>query len=176
MRGYFGIGVEGLSKPLNAGNLFRSAHAFGASFFFTVGGIYNSKKTISDTSNSTQQVPLYEFNNVEQMLLPKVCRLIGIELLDNASYLPTFKHPPQAAYVLGPERGTLSEDMIQECDDIIKIPTTFCVNLATAGAIVMYDRALNLGGFGDRALSTLNGGTPKPKHIYGQQIFRSKEI
>ena len=25
MRGYFGIGVEGLSKPMNAGNLFRSA-------------------------------------------------------------------------------------------------------------------------------------------------------
>ncbi|SVA88482.1 uncharacterized protein METZ01_LOCUS141336, partial [marine metagenome] len=24
MRGYFGIGVEGLSKPMNAGNLFRS--------------------------------------------------------------------------------------------------------------------------------------------------------
>ncbi|MDE0409622.1 MAG: RNA methyltransferase, partial [Alphaproteobacteria bacterium] len=30
MKGYFGIGVEGLSKPLNAGNLFRSAQAFGA--------------------------------------------------------------------------------------------------------------------------------------------------
>src|SRR3546814_2552323 len=28
MRGYFGIGVEGISKPMNVGNLFRSAHAF----------------------------------------------------------------------------------------------------------------------------------------------------
>ena len=36
MRGYFGIGVEGISKPMNLGNLLRSAHAFGASFFFTV--------------------------------------------------------------------------------------------------------------------------------------------
>ena len=40
MKGYFGIGVEGLSKPLNAGNLFRSAQAFGASFLFTVGASY----------------------------------------------------------------------------------------------------------------------------------------
>ena len=32
MRGYFGIGVEGVSKPMNAGNLFRTAHGFGAGF------------------------------------------------------------------------------------------------------------------------------------------------
>ena len=31
MRGYFGIGVEGISKPMNLGSLFRTAHAFGAS-------------------------------------------------------------------------------------------------------------------------------------------------
>ncbi len=37
MRGYFGIGVEGISKPMNLGSLWRTAHAFGASFVFTVG-------------------------------------------------------------------------------------------------------------------------------------------
>jgi tRNA G18 (ribose-2'-O)-methylase SpoU len=36
-RGYFAIGVEGISKPVNLGNLLRSAHAFGASFVFTIG-------------------------------------------------------------------------------------------------------------------------------------------
>lgn len=36
MRGYFGIGVEGISKSMNVGNLIHSAHAFGASFVFTV--------------------------------------------------------------------------------------------------------------------------------------------
>ena len=35
-RGYFAIGVEGISKPVNLGNLPRSAHAFGASFVFTI--------------------------------------------------------------------------------------------------------------------------------------------
>ena len=34
MRGYFGIGVEQLSKAMNAGTLFRTAHAFGAAFAF----------------------------------------------------------------------------------------------------------------------------------------------
>ena len=40
MRGYFGIGVEGVSKAMNAGNLYRSANAFGASFVFTVAAVY----------------------------------------------------------------------------------------------------------------------------------------
>ena len=33
MRGYFAIGTEDMSKPRNLGNLIRSAHAFGASYF-----------------------------------------------------------------------------------------------------------------------------------------------
>jgi len=37
MKGYFGIGVEGVSKATNVGTLFRTAHAFGASFVFIVG-------------------------------------------------------------------------------------------------------------------------------------------
>ena len=40
MKGYFGIGVEGISKAMNLGSLLRTAHAFGASFAFAVGGVY----------------------------------------------------------------------------------------------------------------------------------------
>ena len=36
MKGYFGIGVEGVSKAMNVGTLFRTAHAFDAAFVFTV--------------------------------------------------------------------------------------------------------------------------------------------
>ena len=39
MRGYFGIGVESISKPMNVGNLIRSAHAFGADFFFAIANV-----------------------------------------------------------------------------------------------------------------------------------------
>ena len=52
MRGFFAIGVESLSKQMNAGNLFRSAHAFGASFVFTIGGIYSPNLAKSNTSKS----------------------------------------------------------------------------------------------------------------------------
>ncbi len=65
MRGYFGIGVENLSKPGNAGNLFRSAQACGAGFIFTVGGGYTKGRGAhSDTSRSVTQGPYCEVDAV----------------------------------------------------------------------------------------------------------------
>lgn len=172
MRGYFGIGVEGLSKPMNAGNLFRSAQAFGAGFLFTVQGSYSKSKAYSDTSQSTNQLPFFEYNTVVELKLPDHCQLVGIELIDSAVKLPTFKHPVQAAYVLGPEKGQLSEEMLDRCNHVIKIPTSFCINVAIAGAIVMYDRIVSLGRFGERAIFSRNAGEPPPAHVQGTQKFR----
>ena len=82
--------------------------------------------------------------------LPKGCAMVGIELLDEAVDLPSFTHPRCAAYILGPERGDLSEECKARCDHIIRIPTRFCINVQIAGAIVMYDRLQTLGRFADR--------------------------
>ena len=174
MRGYFGIGVERLSKPMNAGNLFRSAQAFGAGFLFTVQGSYAKSKAYSDTSQSTHKLPFFEYDTVVELKLPDQCQLVGIELIDTAVELPTFKHPIQAAYVLGPEKGKLSAEMLYRCDHVIKIPASFCINVATAGAIVMYDRVVSLGRFGQRAIFSRNAGDPTPPHVQGAQKFRLK--
>tara|TARA_Y100000588_G_C13469038_1_gene591741 strand:+ start:388 stop:540 length:153 start_codon:yes stop_codon:yes gene_type:complete len=48
MRGYFGIGIEKVSKPMNAGNLFRTAHGFGARFIFTIDAIQISNLEIKN--------------------------------------------------------------------------------------------------------------------------------
>jgi len=64
--------------------------------------------------------------------------------------LPTFRHPKTAAYVLGPEKGSLSPELLAKCDHVVKIPTRFCVNVGLAAAITMYDRTLVMGGWPDR--------------------------
>ena len=173
MRGYFGIGVERLSKPMNAGNLFRSAHAFGAGFLFTVDAAYTQRGGHSDTSHAPEQMPFYTFDSAAEMQLPKDCKLVGVELLDEAVDLPSFAHPVRAAYVFGPERGNLSDEMVERCDFIVKIPTAFCVNVGVAGAIVMYDRALNLGRFAERPVSTLGKPVPRPAHVHGAPVIRA---
>jgi tRNA G18 (ribose-2'-O)-methylase SpoU len=172
MRGYFAIGVERLSKPMNAGNLFRSAHAFGASFLFTIASEYPKRRNRSDTSRAPEHLPLYEYPDVAALTLPEGCRLVGVELLDEAVELPSFRHPPQAAYVLGPERGQLSPELLERCDEVVRIPTAFCLNVATAGAILMYDRLITLGRFARRPISSLAAPQPLPAHVQGAQIIR----
>ena len=96
-----------MSKSLNLGNLMRSAHAFGASFTFTVGATYKAVEAHADTSKSQLHVPHYNWASLDDMALPGGCKLVGIELLDTAIDLPSFRHPLSAAYVLGPELGSL---------------------------------------------------------------------
>ncbi len=151
MRGYFGIGVEGINKPFNVGNLFRSAHAFDASFVFTVAATYKrSEGSLADTSDALANLPFYAFPTLNEFLLPKGCSLVGVELQDDAIELPSFSHPRCAAYVLGPERASLSPEMTARCDHIIRIPTRFCLNVGIAGVVVMYDRLISLGRFSPR--------------------------
>ena len=175
MRGYFGIGVEGLSKPMNAGNLFRSAHAFGAGFVFTVAAIYSRETAASNTSNSHQQVPYYSFDSVQSLRLPEGCSLVGVEITDDAVELPSFRHPRCAAYVLGQERGSLSPEMMQCVDHMVKIPTRFSLNLAAAGAIVMYDRLISAQQFGERPVVPGGPVEPVPEHVFGEPVWRKKQ-
>lgn len=151
-RGYFGIGVERISKALNLGNLMRSAHGFGASFTFTIGATYAALEARADTSKGAQHLPHYNWASPAELVLPAGCRLVGVELLEDAIDLPSFQHPRCAAYVLGRERGVLSPELVARCDYVVRIPTSFCINLAMAGAIVMYDRLRSLGRFPPRPL------------------------
>src|SRR5262245_20755816 len=167
MRGYFGIGAEEISKPMNLGALMRTAHAFGASFFFTINAHPKVREAYNgDTSRSLDHVPYYAWDSVEALLLPKVCALVGVELADNAVELPRFQHPQTAAYVLGRERGSLSSALLSRCAHVVRIPTRFSLNVGLAGALVMYDRLLAHGGYPARPI--MPGGPPpemseKPK-------------
>ena len=173
MRGYFAIGVEGISKAMNVGSLFRTAHAFGAGFVFTVAATYErGEGGKSDTSDAPGHIPFYSFPDIGSLVLPKDCSLVGVELTDDAIELPSFRHPTQAAYVMGPERGELSPAMAEQCAFVVKIPTRFCVNVGIAGAIVMYDRLLTFGKFGERPVAPRARAGPPDGHVHGDALIR----
>jgi hypothetical protein len=101
-RGYFAIGIEGASKAVNLGNLLRSAHAFGASFVFTIGADARVLDTIADTSKASSHLPLYHWRSIDELRLPRGCRLVGIELIEEAVELPAFAHPVQGSLCARP--------------------------------------------------------------------------
>ncbi len=154
-RGYFGIGAEGVSKSANVGALLRTGHAFGASFCFTIGAGWDSRAArTADTADTPRHVPMWRYPTLADVLLPKGCAFVGIELLDDAVDLPSFRHPLNAAYVLGPERSGLSGAVLARCDHVVRIPARFALNLAVAGALVLYDRLLQHGRFAERPVGS----------------------
>jgi tRNA G18 (ribose-2'-O)-methylase SpoU len=161
---------------MNLGNLLRIAHAFGASFFFTVAGRVRLADAISDTSDADAHLPVYQFASADELRLPQGCELVGVEITDDAVELPSFRHPPRAAYVFGSERLSLSEAVLARAKHVVKIPTRFSINVGMAGAIVMYDRMLTHGRFAERPLRP--GGPPKgaipPRERWGAPILRRR--
>ena len=178
MRGYFGIGIDQASKSGNIGNLVRTAHAFGASFTFVINPYKDPihgksiAKDHADTAKSAGSMPLFEVDKLDDLPRPVGCRLIAVELTDEAIDLPSFRHPTQALYVLGGERYEVSQDVLNAADQVVKIPTRFSLNVATAGAIIMYDRMRTLGRYADRPVMAASDPGAAPHHKHGGPISR----
>src|ERR1700741_757626 len=174
MRGYFGVGADGISKAMNLGNLLRIAHAFGASFFFTVGGRVKLADAQSDTSDASGSLPVYQFASIDQLRLPQGCVLVGVEITDDAVDLPSFKHPPRAAYVFGAERMSLSPAMLAPCGHVVRIPTRFSINVGMAGAIVLYDRLIAEARVPARPIRPGGPAELPPPHRWGAPVIRKR--
>ena len=175
MKGYFGIGVERVSKAMNAGAVMRTGHAFGADFSFFIGGPLSAGEIkLSDTSKTENSLPTYFFETPSDLILPKGCKLVGIEITKEAELLPSFRHPRLAAYVLGSERLGLSNETIKLCDYIVKVPTKFSLNLALAGGLVLYDRLISFSNFPSRPLMPGGRKTSSSKHKFGKPSFKEE--
>lgn len=176
MRGYFGIGAYEISKSYNVGSLYRSAHAFDANFFFTINSdISFAEMKQSDTSHAENHLPFYEYATLNDLKKPKGCKVIGIELTDDAVDLPSFCHPLRAIYLLGPERGSLPPEILAQCDFTIKIPTKFCINVGIAGALVMYDRISTVQKWAGRPVTPGGSVIDLPEHVSGGRVVRRKK-
>lgn len=143
--GYVGIGIYEPSNAVNVGGLFRSAYAMGAHFIFTIGGTYKTQK--SDTIKSSQKIPLFRFQNQEMFfesipIQSQVCAIDNTRVNRIPTKLQNFEHPQHCIYVLGKEIGGLSNYIIKRANRYVYLPTTVCLNVATMGSIVLYDRIL----------------------------------
>lgn len=139
VRGYFGIGIVAGKSPENIGTLWRTAHAFGAAFIFTVGHRYPHQPT--DTTKAWRHIPLHEFDTTDDLLkaVPRGCDVVGVEC-PAPKALTTFKHPERAIYLLGAEDRGLPNEEADMCSSLVEIPSAYCLNVATAGSILLYDR------------------------------------
>lgn len=172
MRGYFGIGVEGISKEQNVGTIVRTSYSFGASFFFAIHpDVDIEAMKVSDTSDAFKNLPYYQYDTPNEMQLPQDCTLVGVELTDESVDMPTFRHPRRACYIFGSEMGSLSPEVVAKCDHVVKIPMKFCVNVGVAAAITIYDRMISMGKYAERPVMP---GGPMIEDIKEKRVHRRK--
>ena len=143
-RGYFGIGIENTKTKANIGTLWRSAYSLGASFIFVIGNRY--KKQASDTVKAIRHIPMYHYDTFDDFYenMPKDCQLIGVDNVTKARNLIDYGHPERAIYLLGAEDNGLSKQAMEKCHSLVQFDSKFCLNVAVAGSIIMYDRQTKL--------------------------------
>lgn len=144
-RGYFGIGIYGSKNESNIGTLWRSAAILGADFIFTVGARY--KRQCTDTMQTPRHIPLFHYPTADDFFehIPCGCPVVAVELADGSIPLDKYYHRERCIYLLGAEDSGIPQKVLDRCAETIQIVGDYCYNVAVAGSIVMYDRAIKRG-------------------------------
>lgn len=141
---FFGIGIYHPKREVNVGSLYRTAASLGATFTFQIGSRFTLQS--SNTCQSWKFIPHFVYDSIESWhkAIPYDTVPIAVELTDSAIPLTNYQHPHRAIYVLGAEDHGLNDQILDICRDTIIIPGEFCLNVAIAGSIVIYDRISKL--------------------------------
>lgn len=141
-RGYFGIGVYYGKDEKNIGTLWRSAAILGADFIFVIGRRYQHE--CSDTMKVPRHIPLFYYKDWDDFFahVPQGCPVVAVELAENAIPLENYYHRERCIYLLGAEDIGIPSEILAKCKETVQLMGDYCMNVSTAGSIVMYDRAV----------------------------------
>ncbi len=138
------IGLINPKSPSNVGSVMRAAGCFQADAVFYTGQRYaRAARFNTDTKNQSLNIPLEGLDDILSQLKPQQ-KVVCIELVEGAIALPDFQHPTHALYVFGPEDGSINQDIVNQADEVVYIPTQGCLNLAATVNVVLYDRQVKL--------------------------------
>jgi len=140
----FKIGLCNPKSPENVGSVMRAAANYRAESVSYTGQRYERalqyRKDLADTSRKWgRNISLSGVDDLLDTVTEEV-QVVCIELAENAISLPDYQHPDNALYIFGPEDGSISQEIINQADAVVYIPTVGCMNLAATVNVVLYDR------------------------------------
>jgi tRNA(Leu) C34 or U34 (ribose-2'-O)-methylase TrmL len=128
-------------SPENMGSILRAAGCYQAKSIRYTGERYARARAFStDTKNAHLNIAVTQLPAVIDPVKDKHLTKVAIELVEGAMPLPLFEHPENALYIFGPEDGSIEQDVIDQCDHVVYIPTVGCMNLAATVNVLLYDR------------------------------------
>lgn len=134
------IGLIDPKSPSNVGAVMRAAGCYQANAVRYTGNRYTQAAPFhTDTKSASLSIPLTHVDNILDRLDDQA-HIVCIELVEGAVALPAFQHPANAFYIFGPEDGSLCQELIDQADAVVYVPTRGCMNLAATVNVVLYDR------------------------------------
>ncbi len=134
------IGLTNPKSPSNVGAVMRAAGCYQADKVIYTGKRYaQAAKFSTDTKNISAKIPLVAVDSLINTR-PKDMAIVCVELVEGATALPDFRHPEKALYLFGPEDGSLSQEIVDQADHVVYVPTIGCLNLAATVNVLLYDR------------------------------------
>jgi tRNA(Leu) C34 or U34 (ribose-2'-O)-methylase TrmL len=128
-------------SPQNMGSILRAAGCYQAQSIRYTGERYARAKAFStDTKNAHLNIMVTQVPAIIDPINDKNLTKVAIELVEGATPLPLFVHPKDALYIFGPEDGSIEQDVVDQCDYVVYIPTVGCMNLAATVNVLLYDR------------------------------------
>jgi len=134
------IGLINPKNPVNVASILRAAGCYGVASVFYTGQRYRFAKDFNaDTKAFHKVIPTIGVDDLKE-IVPEGASVVAVELVEGAIPLPSFEHPSNVFYLLGPEDGSISEDVLSWCDHVVYVPTYSCMNLAATANVLLYDR------------------------------------
>jgi TrmH family RNA methyltransferase len=132
-----GLALWRVSDPGNVGTLLRSADAFGPSFLACSEGCADATgpKALRASAGAVFRVPIVRFADAPGRRIALVPR--------GGAALQELDLRGAVTFVLGAEREGLPAEVVRSCDVSASIPIaerSESLNVATAGAIALYER------------------------------------
>lgn len=123
------------------GSILRAAGCYQAQSIRYTGERYARAKAFStDTKNAHLKIDVTHVPSVIDCINDTHLTKVAVELVEGATPLPLFEHPENALYIFGPEDGSIEQDMLDQCEHVVYIPTIGCMNLAATVNVLLYDR------------------------------------
>lgn len=139
------LGLINPKSPDNVGAILRAAANYDVNKVVYTGHRYpraieRSARSVDMSRKIGRNIPIEQTDSLIDSARAEGLVPICIEFAENAIALPEFNHPDNAFYIFGPEDGSIEQEIIDQADFVVFVPTIGSMNLSASVNVLLYDR------------------------------------